>query len=128
MKRKKGMIIKTVTRKFLLEIPTLINAELKGVCLRYASLWTASLSGADLEGADLRGAELIGANFKNAKLVNANFRKADLSYADLSGADLSGADLREADFTGTILCNCNLHNAMITFRNKEIRVKFKEIE
>jgi len=50
-------------------------------------------------GADLENVYLEEANLKNVNLINARLSGARLSGADLSGADLSGADLSDADLS-----------------------------
>ena len=53
--------------------------------------------------------------------------RQDLSEADLSGADLSGADLSGADLGRAILCDCDFRAAIVTFREKLVRVQFEEV-
>ena len=72
-----------LTGVIVLEVETLIGADLRG----------ADLSRADLSRADLRDANLSCANLSDADLRGANLSRADLSDADLSDADLRGADL-----------------------------------
>ena len=67
-----------ITGKTLLEIESLINANLRG-----ADLTGADLTGADLRGANLRGADLINADLRGANLIGANLRGAYLTDADL---------------------------------------------
>ena len=84
------------TGEVILEIESLIDANLRG----------ANLSGADLSGANLSGADLSGANLRYADLRDANLSGADLRGADLRGANLSGADLRGADLRDVNLRWC----------------------
>ena len=72
-----------LTGVIVLEVETLIDADLSD----------ANLSDADLSGADLRGADLSYANLRGANLRGADFRGANLSDADLRGANLRGANL-----------------------------------
>ena len=75
------------TGEKILEIETLVDADLRG----------ANLTGADLEGADLTGADLEGADLRRANLTRANLTGADLTDADLIGANLTRANLLETD-------------------------------
>jgi len=65
----------------IIEIETLINANLINANLRYADLVEADLSNANLRGADLRHANLSNANLRRANLSNASLSNADLRYA-----------------------------------------------
>ena len=56
-------------------------------------------------------------------------RCADLVYADLARANLSEADLTRANLEGayligTILCDCDLNDAKISYRGKTVTIKF----
>ena len=84
----------------VLNIDTLIEANLHGADLYGADLSGANLRGANLSGANLSRANLSRANLSGANLSGAYLRGADLSRADLSGANLSGADLSGADLSG----------------------------
>lgn len=52
---------------------------------------------ADLSNTDLRDPDLSGADFSGAILINANLRGANFKNVDFSGADLTGANIIEAD-------------------------------
>ena len=85
--------------------------------LRKADLRQIILEGEDLEGVDLSEADLSHAfltncNLKKAKLSKARLRGAFLNNADLTGADLREADLRWAKFTGAILQEVRIENAV----------------
>jgi uncharacterized protein YjbI with pentapeptide repeats len=81
----------------------------------------------DFKIANLNDTDFFRAYLSSANLRCANLRDADLRGADLRGADLSSADLRGADLCGAILCDCNLNNAVVSYRGKSVKVKFEEI-
>ena len=91
------------TGETILEIDTLIGADLRDENLIGAYLRDANLIVAYLSGAYLCGANLSGANLRDAYLRGADLRDADLIGADLSGAYLSDADLLGADLSGADL-------------------------
>ena len=62
-----------LTGVIVLEVETLIGADLSG----------ANLRGANLSDADLRGANLRGANLSDADLSDANLRGANLDFSCL---------------------------------------------
>ena len=89
---------------FVVDAPSLREANLReanleGAKLRWADLRRADLRWADLRRADLEGAKLPGAILRGAMLREANLRGADLREADLRGAYLRGADLEGAKLT-----------------------------
>ena len=86
----------------------LYRADLRGADLSLANLTGADLSGADLRGADLRGAYLTGADMRVANLIGANLTEADLHGVDLTQASLRGAHLRGADFSEAKIHNDTL--------------------
>ena len=79
------------TEKVILEVESLINADLRFADLRYANL-----NGANLGDVDLRGANLINADLRDSDLSGANLNGAYLRGANLKGANLKGADLKGA--------------------------------
>jgi uncharacterized protein YjbI with pentapeptide repeats len=96
----------------------LSKADLRGVDLTEAYLWTAHLEGANLSEAclnltNLAEADVRGVDFKRADLRQVNLNKASLGLADFSYANLSGAELNEADFTESVLGESNLSNASL---------------
>ncbi len=66
------------------------------IVLDVGTLVEADLSEADLRGADLSGADLYGANLRGANLRGAYLRGAELTRANLTGASLTGATLTGA--------------------------------
>ena len=52
---------------------------------------------------------------------------ADLRGADLRGADLQGANLQEADLQGADLCDANFDQAIISYRNNSVKIRFEFI-
>jgi len=91
---------------FVVDAPSLREADLYGADLRWANFREAKLREANLYGANLRGADLRRADLRWANLEEANLEGADLRRADLRGTDLRGADLRWANLEGA-----NLHGA-----------------
>ena len=108
------------TGAVILEIESLIGANLSGANLRYADLRYANLRYANLIGANLSDADLIGANLIGANLSGANISGANLRIADLSCADLSGANLRSANLSGANLRSANLSCAKTDKRYVQI--------
>lgn len=104
------MIIENKKGKILLEIDTLVGANLSGVDLNEAVLFRADLSGADLSGADLYGTNLNFADLRGASLIKANLSDANLTYTNLISTDLSFANLTNANLNGVDLSNTNLHH------------------
>ena len=110
-----------LTDQVLLEIDSLVRADLSKANLSRANLVGKNLSGsyirgvnltdADLEHADLSYADLIGANLTNVSLRGVNLTDADLEHANLTRADLRNADLRGADLTYADLRNADLQGA-----------------
>ena len=90
-------------KKWLMNEPDGVRADLRYANLRYADLSNANLSNANLRYADLSNADLSNANLSNADLRYANLRYADLSNADLSGADglLSSIEFLNENFEKT---------------------------
>jgi hypothetical protein len=110
------------TGQLILDIDTLIGADLSeailyGANLNGADLSRANLHGADLNGADLRGADLSEAILYGANLSRANLNGADLSRANLSEANLSEADLSRANLNGADLSRANLNGADLSRAN-----------
>ena len=111
-------IVHRITGALILEIDSLVAANLSGADLiganlrranlRDANLSGANLSDANLSDADLRGANLRGADLRGANLYRANLYRANLGGADLSGADLSDANLSDANLRGANLSDANL--------------------
>lgn len=87
------------------------NRYTQEVILEVESLIKADLSNADLRRADLRGVNLRGANLSNADLYYADLVGADLMDADLFGTDLVGADLSGANLCGAYLIGADLRCA-----------------
>ena len=79
------------------------NRYTQEVILEVESLIFADLINADLINADLRGTDLSGADLRYISLRFADLTDSDLSNANLSGANLSGADLNCADLKGAYL-------------------------
>ena len=77
----------------------------------------------EVETAIKNNIDLFGANLYKANLPGANLHGANLSKADLPEANLYGANLRKA-----ILCDCNLNHAIISYRNKKIKIIFEEVK
>jgi hypothetical protein len=102
------------------------DAQLSGIQLLRAQIWSANLRGADLRQANLQRARLLHANLQHtnlqrADLRGAEFQSANLQHANLHGVDLSGAtfqygnlqaarfeqaELSTVDFTGADLRGC----------------------
>ena len=90
-----------------------------------AAVIEAVASGSDLSGSDLRHSDLSGSNLRGSNLRGSDLRHSDLRHSDLSSSDLSGSDLRYSDITRAVLCDCNLHNARITYRGETRLVKLR---
>lgn len=90
----------------------LIGAKLRGADLRRVRLHEADLHGADLTGADLTGADLNGADLSLAVLTGANLTGANLRGADLRYANLRHANLSEADLYKAKICNDTLSSLL----------------
>ena len=86
-------ILHKITGKLLLEIDTLIGANLKGSNLIGADLRGVDMRYSRLEWADLRGANLEGSNLKGVNLECANLEYANLMGVNLEGANLMGANV-----------------------------------
>ncbi len=100
----------------------LSHADLSGAELSMADLSRADLSEADLRDANFYGARLYKANLSGANLSGARFNMADLSRADFSRADLSHAILHEANiheayFSEANLSGANLSHAILSNAN-----------
>ena len=98
------------TRHF---VPSLKNADLRGLNLIGVNLRGAQLSGARLDNVDMSEAILLGAHLLGANLSGSNLERAKLTAAVLTGANLRGANLRhayldECDFRQADLRECNL--------------------
>ncbi len=89
------------------------NADLSGANLSYTDLRNANLSYTDLSGADLRDTDLRNANLSYTDSRNAILRNADLRNADLRGADLRDTDLRNADLRNADLSGADLSGAAV---------------
>jgi hypothetical protein len=100
-----------ITGEILLEIESLIGANLIAADLIDANLIAADLRDANLIGANLRGANLIGANLIGANLIAADLIDANLRGANLRGANLIGANLRGANLIGANLIAADLRDA-----------------
>jgi uncharacterized protein YjbI with pentapeptide repeats len=110
------------------------EVNLQGTDLTEANLQGAYLVGADcymaqFTNADLRLTELTGVALGSAQCEGANFRKAVLSESNaahgtftgaiLAQANLRNAILREADFSYANLSGCNLNGASLVETNLE---------
>jgi uncharacterized protein YjbI with pentapeptide repeats len=74
---------------------------------------------ASLDGANLIGANLVDSILDYSVLENAQLKYAKLMSATLERASLYSADLRHADFTGAILRNVDLQEALLVETNFE---------
>lgn len=75
----------------------------------------------DLTGADLSQANIPGINLQNATLFSVNFRatnlqRADLSHANLLKADCRGANLRDSDLQHADIDNFDEEDMAADFR------------
>ena len=95
-------ILNRYTGEIILEIDSLIGANLSHANLRDTNLRDTNLSGTNLSHANLSHANLFGANLSGANLRGANLSHTDLSHTDLSHTDLSGANLIRANLWGCI--------------------------
>ena len=104
---------------------SLRHASLRGANLNRADLRAVNLTGACLVGADLReanitvgedrlGAFVLGARLNDADLSGANLIGAKLNRADLSGANLTEAILFDTDLTEADLTGAILHKATLS--------------
>ena len=96
--------------------------DLRGANLRGVDLYEATLFSANFSGADLSRSQLIEANLFNAILVDADLSsailfRADLSEAALQSANLSNATLASANLSRTTLAFVNLSNAELSGAN-----------
>jgi len=98
---------------FVVDAPSLREANLREANLEGAKLRWADLRRADLRWADLRRADLEGAKLPGAILRGAMLREANLRGADLREADLRGAYLREADLEGAKLTPFQLPDGVL---------------
>lgn len=87
-------------------LPSLGDADLRGMLLSGFDFSNANLTGSRLYGSDLGRAVLC-----NASLADADLRRANLSGANLEQANLTGADLTGANLNGSRLTKANLDNA-----------------
>jgi len=94
------------------------GADLRGVDLSRAILFSVDLREAMLDGADLREAHLAGADLQQAYLNDADLQGADLSDARLWGVRMRGAKLGKANLSGAnleeaILLGADLEGAVL---------------
>ena len=104
-----------ITGETILEIETLIGANLKDV----------NLQNADLRGADLRGADLTCANLEDADFEDANLEKTIFEGANLRRANVKNANLKGAYFSSAYLIDVNLKEAKVKPTDIEL-AHFKE--
>lgn len=95
-------------KPIVLDVETLVGADLRGAELTAADLTGAFLSRVHLTGADLIGSALIGSFLTEADLTGAVLIGADLTGAYLTGANLTGASLTGATLTGAKIHNDTL--------------------
>jgi hypothetical protein len=89
----------------------LFTSNLAGVRLIDTFLARATLSGADMRQADLSRADLTKAEAVECDARGASFRGANLFAADLCRADLRAADLRETILNSVLLLGTDLRGA-----------------
>lgn len=94
-------------------IPSLRNADLRGLQLVRADFKKASLSNANLESANLLRADFTGADLSHAHLIGAKLLVTHLERANLSGANLTGATLTSVCLKNGNLTDANLANALM---------------
>ncbi|TCQ28490.1 toll/interleukin-1 receptor domain-containing protein [Rhizobium sp. PP-CC-3G-465] len=105
-------------------VPSLKNADLRGLDLAYMNLRGALLTGANLEGADLTHSILMGAQMVGTKLTDADMSFAKASTATMANSDMKGTnlhhasldqcDLRKSDLRGVDLSNVYLVGANLS--------------
>jgi len=98
------------------------NDETMKATVKAAICKKISLCGSDLRYSDLSRSDLSGSNLSGSDL-----RYTDLSHSDLSGSDLSHSDLRDSNLSSALLCDCNLHKALISYREETVEIQFIEM-